>query len=225
MLASAGGILRATQSKSENACSAVETVFPPGAFKTMMPRRVAVSTSTLSTPTPARPTTRSLLPAFKISAVTLVWLRTTSALNSGIISSKFAALKFVCTVTFRTPSRTSSSTPLWEMESAMRIFGEDIQAAENVQPAYAESFGVPNAQCRILKGSAENQKTNRVGQLLRDICGNAASEQFREGGTLRCADDEVIDAHGGGKIEDRRSGIFADRVNGEDRNVALGAKL
>ena len=68
--ASACGILRATESNNENACSAVEIVFPPGAFNTTTPRRVAVSTSTLSTPTPARPTTRSLLPAFKISAVT-----------------------------------------------------------------------------------------------------------------------------------------------------------
>ena len=57
------------RARSENACSAVETVFPPGAFNTMIPRRVAVSTSTLSTPTPARPTTRSSLRRVKISAV------------------------------------------------------------------------------------------------------------------------------------------------------------
>ena len=45
---------------SEKACSAVEIVFPPGVFMTMMPRFVAASTSTLSTPTPARPMTFSL---------------------------------------------------------------------------------------------------------------------------------------------------------------------
>ena len=59
-IASACGILRAAETMSENACSAVEMVFPPGVFMTMMPRRVAASTSTLSTPTPARPMTRSL---------------------------------------------------------------------------------------------------------------------------------------------------------------------
>ena len=38
-------------------CSAAETTFDSGAFATTMPRRVAASTSTLSTPTPARPIT------------------------------------------------------------------------------------------------------------------------------------------------------------------------
>ena len=40
--------------------SAVEIVLPPGVFMTTTPRCVAASTSTLSTPTPARPTTRNL---------------------------------------------------------------------------------------------------------------------------------------------------------------------
>ena len=122
--ASACGILRETQSNNENACSAVEMVFPPGAFNTTTPRRVAASTSTLSTPTPARPTTRSLLPAFKISAVTLVWLRTTSALNGGINSTSSRSFKPVLIVTCSAFSRASSSTPRCEMESAMRTFGE-----------------------------------------------------------------------------------------------------
>ena len=38
-------------------CSAAETTVDSGAFATTMPRRVAASTSTLSTPTPARPIT------------------------------------------------------------------------------------------------------------------------------------------------------------------------
>ena len=50
-------MLRAVETMSEKACSAVEIVFPPGVFITMMPRLVAASTSTLSTPTPARPMT------------------------------------------------------------------------------------------------------------------------------------------------------------------------
>ena len=39
-------------------CSAAVTTFDWGALATTMPRRVAASTSTLSTPTPARPITR-----------------------------------------------------------------------------------------------------------------------------------------------------------------------
>ena len=129
--ASACGIFRATQSNNENACSAVEMVFPPGAFNTTTPRRVATSTSTLSTPTPARPTTRSLAPAFKISAVTLVWLRTTSALNAGINSTSSRSFKPVLTVTCSAFSRASSSTPRGEMESAIRTFGGVITASSS----------------------------------------------------------------------------------------------
>ena len=40
--------------------SATATAFAPGVFMTTMPRRVAASASMLSTPTPARPMTRSL---------------------------------------------------------------------------------------------------------------------------------------------------------------------
>jgi hypothetical protein len=97
-------------------------VFPPGAFNTTTPRRVAVSTSTLSTPTPARPTTRSLLPAFKISAVTFVWLRTTSPANPEISSINSFSRKPVLIVTSSAASRASSSIPRWEIESAMRTF-------------------------------------------------------------------------------------------------------
>src|SRR6266566_5774773 len=41
-------------------CSATATAFAPGVFITAMPCRVAASRSMLSTPTPARPITRSL---------------------------------------------------------------------------------------------------------------------------------------------------------------------
>ena len=43
--------------------SAVVTVLPPGVFITTMPCCVAASMSTLSTPTPARPTTRNFFAA------------------------------------------------------------------------------------------------------------------------------------------------------------------
>ena len=60
-------------------CSAAETTFDSGAFATTIPRRVAASTSTLSTPTPARPITFRLS-AFPISsAVSFVAERITIA--------------------------------------------------------------------------------------------------------------------------------------------------
>ena len=59
-----------------------------GAFATMMPRRVAASTSTLSTPTPARPITfrRS---AFSISSfVSFVAERTTMPSYAAMTASR-----------------------------------------------------------------------------------------------------------------------------------------
>ena len=55
--ACACGMLRASATSRPIVCSAAETMFDSGAFATTIPRRVAASTSTLSTPTPARPIT------------------------------------------------------------------------------------------------------------------------------------------------------------------------
>ena len=49
------GMLRAMESMMAMVCSAAAMVLPVGALTTAMPRRVAASRSTLSTPTPARP--------------------------------------------------------------------------------------------------------------------------------------------------------------------------
>ena len=57
--ACACGMLRASATSSPIVCSAAETTFDSGAFATTIPRRVAASTSTLSTPTPALPITFS----------------------------------------------------------------------------------------------------------------------------------------------------------------------
>ena len=64
---------------SPTACSAAETTFDSGAFATTIPRRVAASTSTLSTPTPARPITFRFVARSTMSAVTFVAERTISA--------------------------------------------------------------------------------------------------------------------------------------------------
>ena len=57
--ACACGMLRASASISATVCSAAATVLASGALATTMPRLVAAATSTLSTPTPARPITFS----------------------------------------------------------------------------------------------------------------------------------------------------------------------
>ena len=53
------GMFRASATISPIVCSAAEVTVDSGAFATTMPRRVAASTSTLSTPTPALPITLS----------------------------------------------------------------------------------------------------------------------------------------------------------------------
>ena len=57
--ACACGTLRASASSSAIVCSAAVITFDCGALATMIPRLVAASTSTLSTPTPALPTARN----------------------------------------------------------------------------------------------------------------------------------------------------------------------
>ena len=66
-------------------CSAAETTVASGAFATTIPRRVAASTSTLSTPTPARPITFRRLARSISSASSVVPERTTIASNSPMI--------------------------------------------------------------------------------------------------------------------------------------------
>jgi hypothetical protein len=72
-------MLRASATSRPIVCSAAETTVDSGAFATMIPRRVAASTSTLSTPTPARPITFRRSARSITSAVSLVAERTTIA--------------------------------------------------------------------------------------------------------------------------------------------------
>ena len=65
-------MLRASASSSAIVCSAAVTTLDSGALATTTPRFVAAGTSTLSTPTPARPTTRSRVAFASRSAVTFV---------------------------------------------------------------------------------------------------------------------------------------------------------
>ena len=77
--ACACGTLRACASSNAIVCSAAEMMFDCGALTTITPRAVAASTSTLSSPIPARPTTIRSVPAASTSAVTWVAERMISA--------------------------------------------------------------------------------------------------------------------------------------------------
>ena len=67
----ARGIHRASDIIKLMVCSAVVTELPVGVFITAMPRLLAAGMSMLSTPMPARPTTRSSSAASITRAVTL----------------------------------------------------------------------------------------------------------------------------------------------------------
>ncbi len=88
--AAACGTGRAPQRMWVKVSSAVAMVLPEGVFITTTPRSVAASTSMLSTPTPARPTTWSLGAAAMTSRVILVSERTAMACTSLTSSSSLA---------------------------------------------------------------------------------------------------------------------------------------
>ena len=113
---SAGGMCRAADNRSANASSAVETVFPAGAFITATPRRVAASRSMLSSPTPARPTTLRLSAASSSSASACVPLRTI----------KPAAPTRPCSSSARLQAEKSST---WSLLSASRIATPSMASA------------------------------------------------------------------------------------------------
>ena len=75
----AWGMWRAMASIMASVCSATEMALPPGVFITSTPACVAASRSTLSTPTPARPMTRSLGAFSSTDWLTCTAERTSSA--------------------------------------------------------------------------------------------------------------------------------------------------
>ena len=88
--AMAWGTFRAAASSSATACSAALTMLEVGAFTTITPALVAASTSTLSRPTPARATTRSLGACSRASASMVVALRMITASASASAGSNCA---------------------------------------------------------------------------------------------------------------------------------------
>ena len=116
------GMLRAMESMMAMVCSAAAMVLPVGALTTAMPRRVAASRSTLSTPTPARPTTCSCAPASMTAAVTCVSLRTMRASASATASRSSPSGMRSRRSTVRPGWASRMSIPSWWMGSVMRTF-------------------------------------------------------------------------------------------------------
>ena len=103
----APGTERASERMKASVCSATATALPPGVFITTTPRAVAASQSTLSTPTPARPTTRSLGASANSSLVILTALRISTASASARCLRYSLALE---TMTLNSGSALSAST-------------------------------------------------------------------------------------------------------------------
>ena len=119
--ACAGLTLRAAASISATASSAAETMLDVGALTTITPDWVAVRTSTLSSPTPARATTLSRGAAASASASTAVALRTSSASASGSAASSSArSAPLQCRISKSGPS---SSMVAGLSSSAIRTTG------------------------------------------------------------------------------------------------------
>src|SRR5687768_8170163 len=115
------GTFRASASSSASVCSAAVITFDCGAFATTTPRLVAASTSTLSTPTPARPTTfrRSACSIRSASSVVAERIRMPS--NSPMRRSSSPSPQSRPSSTSRPASR-SSSTPDSPIFSLTRTF-------------------------------------------------------------------------------------------------------
>ena len=107
----------------KNVSSAVVVVLPPGVFITTTPRLVAASTSTLSTPTPARPTTRNFGAASRTFCEIFVSERTTMASASATtLSNSSSVSRFSSTVVWNSGRCLNSAMPLGEIGSQMSTF-------------------------------------------------------------------------------------------------------
>src|SRR5512137_819662 len=124
-LAVAASTLRESDRIIASASSATVVAEPPGVFITTTPRRVAAGRSTLSTPTPARPTTLSRVAASSTLAVTLVALRTASPSYWPTIASSSSGLRPTLTST-SSPAPRRMETAAGERSSATRT--RDIEA-------------------------------------------------------------------------------------------------
>src|SRR5712692_9662921 len=156
---SSRGTWRASDSKSAKVCSATLTAFPPGVLMTRTPRRVASSRSMLSTPTPARPTTRSRGAFSRSSGVTLVALRTIRASASAICA---LSVSLVVRTMFH-PALRSRSTPRSLILSATITFIDSRSSLDYHRMFSGAEFGlVPRDVQRATTGTRWGAKRKQV---------------------------------------------------------------
>ncbi len=131
------------------ACSAAAIVLPSGELTTTIPARVAAGTSTLSTPTPARPIIFSCFPASIISLVTWVPERIIKASYSGIIRINSSCGSPVLTSTWATWDKIS--IPAWSIGSETRTFDMVSKWVEREKPT-PNAWTTGKLYCCSLRG-------------------------------------------------------------------------
>src|SRR5829696_840398 len=151
--ACACGMLRASATSSPIVCSAAETMFDSGAFATTMPCRVAAATSTLSTPTPARPITFSRPPRSIRSAVSFVADRITIASYSPIVSARSESPS-----TTTSNFRRRSSTPASAIVSRTRTLKPAPEPAEPAPRSSAAPSSVRSSRRNGLRVRLERPR-------------------------------------------------------------------
>src|SRR5256885_12559798 len=160
----------------EKVSSAVEMVLPLGVFITTMPRWVAASTSTLSTPTPARPTTFNCGAESMIFLVIFVSDRTTSALASLMTGNNSASgSRLSSTCTLNSARCWNIAMPLGEIGSQITIF----IAKTEWQCRQSDAAG----QMRMRVGGAPG--TARPTQVELALNFGAGSAEIKEGRLIR----------------------------------------
>src|SRR5580658_9452857 len=193
---------------SARVCSATLTLFPPGVFITRTPRCVAASTSILSIPTPARPTTRRRSALSSSSRVTRVALRTIrpSALASSVGSAAAAG------EAISQPVSRSNSSPRSLILSATIIFMATSVAGEH--------RGVKCEEARR-QGSKETRSRGVKEKTGTRVCYSFAPGERRNG--LYRADTERLDR--GDEREGRAAVERAadDEVRAEEQGNREGA--
>ena len=127
------GILRASANNIAMACSAVVVVEPPGEFITKTPCSVAASISTLSTPTPARPTTLRRLVRWSKLRSTMVALRTITPSKFGMISRSLSRAILSCTTGVIERVRSITSMPAGSIPSSKSTLRFDIADLEKAR--------------------------------------------------------------------------------------------
>src|ERR1019366_7968277 len=182
-------MLRAWASISATACSAADKIFDSGALTTITPRLVAASTSTLSRPTPARPTATRSLPASSTSALTRVAERMTRA------AAPATALR---SCSGERESWTSTSVPAAAIIS--RPCG-DSRSVTRILPIICSSpfLGYLVAElCEELAYSLNSPDKVRVRQSVGEPAVTGCTEGLsRDEGDFRLFEDEVRELEGG----------------------------